>query len=44
MGVHFEDVEWLGIIRGVRGMEVGQVCAVSGVVVGGKSSVHGSAF
>ena len=29
MGVHFEDVEWLGIIRGVRGMEVGHVCAVS---------------
>ena len=28
MGVHFSNVEWLGDIGGVRGMEVGHVCAV----------------
>ena len=28
MGVHFLDVECLGDIGGVRGIEVGHVCAV----------------
>ena len=28
MEVHFSDVEWLGNIEGVCGMEVGHVCAV----------------
>ena len=40
-GVHFADVEWLGDIGGVRGMEVGHVCAVGVEWLGDIGGVRG---